>query len=424
MSITKRTIDEINQKLRRQEAVVVTADEFKQMVRRGKEVEHVDVVTTATMGIMSGTAALFCIPFGERGIFERVKKAWLNDVPAYPGPCPNERLGMVDLIIYGTDHASQEYGGGHILRELVEGKEVRLKVESKEGRQVEASFTLNDLEFARIFGTRLCFKNYMAFVNKGDDALETIFSVAPLKGNLKEATVCGCGEINPLQNDPGLKTVGVGTKILVNGAVGYVLGAGTRSSAKKPNISVIADMKGMDPRFMGGFKTSAGPECLTSIAIPIPVLDSEVLEGLKVLDEEIPLPIAEIHTREPFTENNYARIWQDTSLAVKFDSSKCDKINELSEPCRVEKFCPLDAFSRETGIDADRCFRCGACVCHLCDREAFSVELGSVSVDSQDVPVVLRQSDKLRALVLAKLLKRKMQSGEFLLTNMVEQITF
>lgn len=422
MSSVTRTIEEINQKLKKQEAVVVTADEFKQMVRSKEKVDHIDVVTTATMGIMSGTAALCCIPFGERGRFERVKKAWLNGVPAYPGPCPNERLGMVDLILYGTDHAAHDYGGGHVLRELVEGKEVSLRIETNQGEQVETSFVLGDLEFARIIGTRLCFKNYMAFVNSEDTAVKTIFSVNPLEGNLKEATVCGCGEINPLQNDPDLKTIGMGTRILVNGGIGYVVGQGTRSSAKKPNISVVADMKGMDPDLMGGFNTSAGPECLTSIAIPIPILNDEILEQLKVLDEDIPLPIAEIHNREPFTEGNYAQVWRETNLAVKFDSSKCDKLNLPNEPCRVEKLCPLNAFSRKERIDASKCFHCGACVFDLCDRKAFSATMGRLIVDGKEVPIVLRQSDKLKALSLAKLLRKKMLHGEFLLTDKVAEI--
>nr|MDO8062344.1 homocysteine biosynthesis protein [Candidatus Freyrarchaeum guaymaensis] len=94
-----RSIDEINEKIRRGEAVVLTAEELKGMVRKGEAVrlEDVDVVTTATCGLMSGTAAILTVPVAERGAFDRAEEAWLNGVPAIPGPCPNERLGMVDL---------------------------------------------------------------------------------------------------------------------------------------------------------------------------------------------------------------------------------------------------------------------------------------------------------------------------------------
>lgn len=424
MQMVPRTIDEINEKLKKQKAVVVTADEFKRMVRSDKKLDHVDVVTTATIGIMSGTAALLSIPFAERGQFERVNKVWLNGVPAYPGPCPNERLGIADVIVYGTGYANNKYGGGHLFRELVEGEEITLKAETDKGDFIETSFTLDQLEFARVIGTRTTFKNYMAFTNSGQDAIKTIFSVTPLKGNLQEATVCGCGEINPLQNNVKLETIGVGTRILVNGTQGYVLGSGTRSSQDRPNISIVADMKGMKPEYMGGFNTSVGPECITSVAIPIPILNDSILEQLKVLDEHIALPIAEISTREPFDNGDYSQVWQNTSLAVRFVSSKCDKINKLNEPCRVEKLCPLGAFSRKNGIDPKRCFHCGACATTLCDRDAFTATLGSINVGNQGIPIVLRQSDRLRALGLAKLLQQKIIKGEFELSSPVQSIVF
>jgi len=419
-----RTIEDINKKLKRNEAVIVTADEFKKLVRKSKKVDHVDVVTTATVAVMSGTAAVLSIPFAERGQFERAGKVWLNGVPAYPGPCPNERLGIADVIVYGTSHANSRYGGGHLFRELVEGKEITLKAETDKGDVIETSFTLDQLDFARIMGTRTTFKNYMAFTNSGEVAIKTIFSVTPLKGKLKEATVCGCGEINPLQNDTKLETIGIGTRILVNGAQGYVLGSGTRSSQDKPNISIVADMKDMKPEYMGGFNTSVGPECITSVAIPIPVLNDSILEQLKVLDEHIKLPVAEIRTREPFDYGDYSQVWQNTGLAVQFISSKCDKLDKLNEPCRVEKLCPLGAFSRKNGIDPKRCFHCGACATTLCDREAFIATLGSINVGDQMIPIVLRQSDRLRALRLAKLLQQQMIKGQFELSSSVQSIVF
>jgi len=419
-----RTIEDINKKLKRNEAVVFTADEFKKLVRKGKKVDHVDVVTTATVAVMSGTTAVLSIPFAERGKVERIKRIWLNGVPAHPGPCPNERLGIADVIVYGTACADRKYGGGHLFRELVEGEEITLKAETDKGDFVGTSFTLDKLDFARIIGTRTAFKNYMAFTNSEDEPIKTIFSVSPLKGNLQEATVCGCGEINPLQNNSKLETTGIGTRILVNGSQGYVIGTGTRSSFDKPNISIIADMKDMKPEYMGGFNTSVGPECITSVAIPIPVLNDNILDQLKILDEHIKLPIADINTREPFNDSDYSKVWQNTSLAVRFISAKCDKLNKLNEPCRVEKLCPLGAFSRKEGIDPKKCFHCGACATILCDRNAFTATLGSIKVGEQRVPIILRQSDRLRALGLAKLLKQKIVEGEFELSSPVQSIVF
>jgi putative methanogenesis marker 16 metalloprotein len=404
-------VEEINEKIKSGDVVVYTAAGFKKMVRDREDVKDVDVVTTATCAIMSGTAAILSIPVAEGGAFERADKAWLNDVPAYPGPCPNERLGIVDLIVYGTSHSVSQpnYGAGNLFREIVEGKEIEIKVES-DTKIHENKIRKDDLEFARMFTTRSCFKNYTAFVNTKDDEVKSIFSVTGMRGAFKEISVSGCGELNPLENDPLLRTIGVGTKILVNGATGYVIGEGTRSSPARRNLSVIADMNEMIPEFMGGFITSAGPECITSIAIPIPVLDEAILSNLKILDEDIKLPLVGVHDRIPFAEGNYARVWQGTGLEMEFDVDKCVECDE----CMVEKHCPTHAFSKSSGIDGKKCFNCGSCL-SLCPEKAFKGDLGDIEINGKGIPITLRQSNRSRANEISDKLKEMIMNKEFLL---------
>ncbi len=200
-----KTIEEINEKVANKEAIILTAAELKSMVRDGKEVtiDDVDVVTTGTFGVMSGTMAVMMVPVAGKCSFERADAIWLNGVPAQPGPCPNERLGgVVDLVINGTAHANARYGGGHLFRDLVEGNEIEVLVEAH-GRRYENQVTLEDIDFARIITTRLAFKNYHALINPPTSStISTIFSVTGLTGPFTETTVSGCGEINPLQNDP------------------------------------------------------------------------------------------------------------------------------------------------------------------------------------------------------------------------------
>ena len=100
-------------------------------------------------------------------------------------------------------------------------------------------------------------------------------------------TFSGCGHLSPLQNDPELVSVGVGTGLLFNGAEGFVVSTGTRCSPKYPNLMTVADMKEMDPVLMGGFRTAAGPEVLTTYAIPIPVLNPRILKHTTVRDRDI-----------------------------------------------------------------------------------------------------------------------------------------
>ena len=416
-----KSVEEINDKIEKEEAIIVTAQEFKAKIRKNEVVKakDVDVVTTATCALMSGTAAILSIPVAERGAFETAHKIWLNGVPAYPGPCPNERLGIVDVVVYGTAHSISQprrYGGGHLFRELVEGKEVEVKVENNSGKMFMNRIRINDLKTARMFTTRSAFKNYMAFLNSKEDEVESIFSVTKLKGPYKEISVSGCGEINPIENDPKLRTIGVGTKVLLNGAPGHIIGEGTRSSEGKPNLSIVADMFEMDPMFMGGFKTSKGPECITSVAIPIPVLDEEVLSNLKIMDENIELPIADIHDRIPFAESNYAEVWRNADLEICFDATRC----RGHEICEVERYCPTNAFVKSRSIDKNRCFNCGACV-YLCPEHAFLGNLGSIEIE-RDISITLRQSDRMRADNLCHRLKKMIQKKQFLLVEPIENL--
>jgi putative methanogenesis marker 16 metalloprotein len=411
-----KTLDEINERIRRGEAVVMTAVEFKEKAG-GLSPQEVDVVTCATCALMSGTAALLSMPVARRGEFQRARRVWINGVPAFPGPCPNERLGLVEAVVFGSSPSSQNprYGGGHLFRDLVEGRGVEVVVEAG-GRRMEKEVHLEEMEYAKLFTTRSSFRNYFAFVNRRRGRVKSIFSVLGLRGPLLEASVSGCGEINPLQNDPGLLTIGVGTRILLNGAPGYVLGRGTRFSRERPNLSVTAEMRGMIPRFMGGFLTSAGPECITSLAVPIPVLNREIFEGLKVLDPQIGLPIADVHDRLPFASSDYGRVWREADRRIRYLPERCQK----HRLCPVEERCPTGAFRRDRGIEKERCFECGVCV-GLCPS-SFRGRLGTLPLGDREVPITLRQSCRRKAEELAERLKNEILRGRFLLSEPLEPL--
>lgn len=417
----KQTLAEINRKLAQGKAVILTAMEFKDEIRGGQRFRpgDVDVVTTATRGIMSGTAAMFVVPVAGRGEFTKAKEIYLNGVPGTPGPAPNERLGVVDTFVYGTAHSKDDphrYGGGHLFRDLVAGQPIEVECLSEEGKTFEKTITLKDLEFARMYGFRNAFENYNAFSNLKNkkDQLETIFHFRPMIRE-KGLTVSGCGELNPIQNDPQLKSIGAGSKILVNKAFGVVVGFGTRSSKKKRNLSFSADMFDMDPEFMGGFKTNAGPECIVSVAVPIPILDQDALDGVtQCLDERISLAFADISDRIPLGEITYADIWTGTDLEIEFQSERCVY---CSFSCVAEYYCPMKAISwKEKRLDKALCFGCGACTVN-CLGGAFQGNLGKARVLDRDLPVVFRQSDRRRAMELAEYLKKFMREGNFSFTE-------
>ncbi|NMB77928.1 MAG: methanogenesis marker 16 metalloprotein [Methanomicrobiales archaeon] len=414
----KKTIEEINRKIAQKTAVVCTAAELKQRIARGETITaaDVDVVTTGTFGVMSGTLAVLHIPVAPPGTFRKAEKVWLNGVPAIPGPCPNEGLGSVDVIVYGTAHASPTYGGGHLFRDLVEGNAVQVEVES-DGKRFCHSVTLAEIPHARIITTRSAFKNYLAVVNTGSDPVKTIFAAEDLSGPYTGATVSGCGDINPVQNDPDLNVIGVGTRVLLNGGTGYITGTGTRATKEKPNIAAVADMKRMVPAMMGGFVTSAGPECTTSVAIPIPVLDDAILRNLRVTNNQIPLPVADVRDRVPFASATYADVWDGTDPVISFSRESCLQC----DPCAAQAACPAGAIEPVQGINPARCVNCGTCV-QTCAGNACTGTTGALMFDGRRVPIILRQSDRARALQLCEDLKNQILDGRFVLIEKTEDL--
>jgi putative methanogenesis marker 16 metalloprotein len=437
-----RSFPEILQRLEHGKALILTSQEVCELVDRGEKatLEEVDVVTTATRAIMSGTYAVLSFPVAGPGTFLRAKRVWINGVEASVGPCPNENLGVVDLVVFGTAHSRdrEDYGGGHLFREMVEGKPALVEVETDHGKNLQAEVGLKEMPFARLIGSRHAFKNYSAFVNPGNKPVSTIFHARQFEPNCQGATFSGCGQINPIKNDPLLETIGMGTRILLNGAEGFVTGTGTRSSKERPNLSGFADMHFMDPQYMGGFVTSAGPECICSWAVPIPVTSKIILQEIARRNREISLPVMDVNTRGQIGQADYGDVWDGVDLEVEFDPGRCTGCTR----CLVETACPMRAvrLKDHSAVRNDElCFHCGLCVTQ-CPSDAFRCFLGSIRLQTADcnangrvngnvngsancIPIVLRQSDKLRALKLAQDLKKRMLDGSFKMSQPVENIS-
>lgn len=286
-----RKLEDIKKRIKKGEANILTASELKEAIKEEENIkfEDVDVVTCGTCGIMSGTAAIFHIGVDEPGTFQKAKNVYLNGVPAFPGPCPNELLGSIDVIVHGTEHSvkDHEYGGGFLFKDILDGKDIDVEVEAIDGKKFETSVTIDEIPRAQIIGTRMAFRNYTAFINPKNDTVNSIFNGIPMKGTLDQFSFSGCGDLNPLQNDVSGNVIKEGTKILFNGGPGTVLGDGTRSSDAKPNLMITGDMHKMSAEYIGGFKTGAGPEIYDSIAVPIPILNEQIFKDVQILNNDI-----------------------------------------------------------------------------------------------------------------------------------------
>ncbi len=306
-----KTIEEINEKIRKGKAVVLTAEEIiGYAAEKGSKraAQDVDVVTTGTFGPMCSSGAYFNVGHTKPRIKLGGGKTYLNEVPVYTG------LAAVDFFLGATAMPDDDprnkiypgkfcYGGAHVIEELVSGKDIRLTAtaygtDCYPRKTLETYISLKDMNEAVLFDMRNAYQNYNVAVNLSDRVLYTYMGV--LQPKLGNANYCSAGQLSPLLNDPYYKTIGIGTRIFLGGGVGYVVGSGTQHN---PNVArtekgvpkmtagtlaVKGDLKMMIPKWLRGTSfTGYGVTLTVGIGVPIPILDEEILKFTTVKDEEI-----------------------------------------------------------------------------------------------------------------------------------------
>ncbi len=306
---------EINTRIKSGKAVVLTADEVMDYVDcKGLEAaaDEIDVVTTATFGPMCSSGCV--LNFGHSKPKIRMTEAWIEDVLAYTG------LAAVDVYLGATqlrhgDPANMDYpgefryGGGHVMADLVAGKELQLfalsyGTDEYPLRELRTRFTINDLNQAVMVNPRNCYQNYNVAINASDRTIHTY--MGRLDANCRNANYCSAGQLSPLLNDPLYETIGVGTSVWLAGARGHVYAEGTQHAGaceRTPNdvpmegagtLALTGDMKQMDPRFVKGVSLSGyGVSLALGVGVPIPILNKAVLKHACVRDRDIMAPIVD-----------------------------------------------------------------------------------------------------------------------------------
>ncbi|MGD8256426.1 MAG: homocysteine biosynthesis protein, partial [Desulfobacterales bacterium] len=286
-----KTIQEINQKIRSGDVVVVTAEEMIDIVKNDGSVEaaqNIDVVTTGTFAPMCSSGAFLNFGHSVPGI--KASKVWLNKVPAYAG------LAAVDCYLGGTEPVEDDplnkvypgefsYGGGHVIQELVAGKKVQLKAQAYgtdcyPNRVLEKEISLRSLPQATLCNPRNGYQNYNCAVNLTNKTIYTYMgALKPKAGN---ANYCSAGQLSPLFNDPFYRTIGLGTHIFLGGGDGYVVWHGTqhKPSAKRSpkgvplspagTLWVMGDLKQMSPQWLVGVGLQ-GYGCSLAVGLGIPI---------------------------------------------------------------------------------------------------------------------------------------------------------
>lgn len=285
-----KTIKEINRRIKRGEAVVVRADEMPEIFEENpkKAAKEVDIVTTGTFGAMCSSGVF--LNFGHSDPPIKMSRVWLNEVEAYTG------LGAVDAYL-GAAQLSEDrgfdYGGGHVIEDLVAGKEISLRAEAYgtdcyPRKRVETTLRIEDLNQAVLFNPRNCYQKYNAAINSTESILHTYMGT--LLPNRRNVNFPGTGEISPLNNDPTYQTIGLGTRIFLGGSRGYVVGEGTQHSPKIEfgNLSLKGNLKEMDKKFLNGATIPGyGVSLFVGIGIPIPILNEKIAKNTAVRNRDI-----------------------------------------------------------------------------------------------------------------------------------------
>ncbi|MFW9782792.1 MAG: homocysteine biosynthesis protein [Candidatus Heimdallarchaeota archaeon] len=286
-----KTYAEINEKIKNGEAIVVTAEEMVDIVaERGVKVaaDEIDVVTTGTFGPMCSSGAF--LNFGHSDPPIKFEHLWLNDVHAYHGNA------AVDCYIGCTrlsDVKRFEYGGGHVIEDLVAGKPIRLRGNSYTTdcyplAEVDTEFTINEINQAILCNPRNAYQRYVCAVNSSDRTLYTYMGkLLPHYGN---AHYAGAGCLSPLSNDPDYETIGIGTRIFLGGGIGYIIGEGTQHSPGNQfgTLFVKGDLKQMSAEYLRGVSYEEyGTSLFVGLGIPIPILNEGLAKKTALSDEEL-----------------------------------------------------------------------------------------------------------------------------------------
>ena len=150
-----------------------------------------------------------------------------------------------------------------------------------------------------MFNPRNAYQNYAVAVNTTNRIKYTYMgSLLPRLGNANYST---SGELSPLLNDPGMRTIGMGTRIFLGGTTGYISWYGTQAFktdaelnehgvpvSNAATLAVIGDASKMSPEFIkAAYFEKYGVSMFVGIGIPIPVLDEEMAARLMIRNEQI-----------------------------------------------------------------------------------------------------------------------------------------
>ncbi|MDR0660604.1 MAG: homocysteine biosynthesis protein [Prevotellaceae bacterium] len=344
-----KSYEEINAKIKKGKAVILTAEEVATMSRElsPKQIlKKVDIVTTATFGAMCSSGAF--LNLGHTNPPMRMERITLNGVSAYGG------IAAVDTYIGATQESSENarYGGAHVIQELIEGKDVLLEAWGKgtdcyPRKYIKSLINKDSINEAYLFNPRNAYQNYNVAVNSSAQEINTY--MGKLSPNLGNATYSTSGEMSPLLNDPTMRTIGIGTRVFIGGTQGFVAWHGTQFDTSKPKnefgvpvnaaatLALIGDLKNMSSEFIkAAYFTGYGVTLFIGIGIPIPILDEDIAKGVSIRDEQIEACIYDYGKsgRPPLGRVSYSQL-RSGSIELNGGSVKTTALSSLTKARQI-----------------------------------------------------------------------------------------
>ena len=173
-----------------------------------------DIAAVSFPGDISGTGVMLLVKVAERGKFTRAEDITLNGLHGFIGPAPNERLGVVDVLVTGgmVSDRDPSYTGISLLTDLLDDKEIELDCLSLEHTRHTAMTRLSIMEYARA----------------------TVYDMP----------------LDPVVAELAQDDLFAGATVFLNGGRGVILGSGAYGTATQPSLSCACDCFVMDRKLL------------------------------------------------------------------------------------------------------------------------------------------------------------------------------
>ncbi len=203
----------------------------------GFSADSADVVAASFPGDISGTGVMLLVKVDERGKFTRARDITLNGLHGFVGPAPNERLGVVDVLVTGGMISDRDpsYTGISLLTDLLADKEIDLDCLSLEQTRHTARTRLSIMEYARA----------------------TVYDMP----------------LDPVVAELAQDDLFAGATVFLNGGRGVLLGSGAYGTAAQPSLSCACDCFVMDGKLL--LPPKEGLPARHTVTFLLPLWDNE-----------------------------------------------------------------------------------------------------------------------------------------------------